>query len=272
MMLTKVNNNSFFNSLFSVSPYTYKLLIPFHLIFVLSIYIILKLNLYSLVPYGVVTWVLVSGLGISVGYHRLLSHRSFETRLSIKRLLSYLGCLAGQESPFFWTAVHRGLHHPYSDTQKDPHSPIHGFFWSIIGWQIFFKRSDFNGKIARDILTDPFLRLLTKHYYKVYWGSIIVFFMISWEFTIAAIIPALFVCLYQENVINSICHKKVFGYRNFNINDESVNNIALGLLCWGQGFHNNHHKYPNRFDFGIKWWELDCSKYFVYLLRKKKNA
>jgi len=252
-----------------LSPYGWKLFLPFHLLVVVSLYLTFQYDLFMNLRYSIFVWVLVSGFGIAIGYHRLLSHKAFSTSKLITRILAFLGCLAGQESPFFWTAVHRGLHHPHSDSEKDPHSPIHGFWWSVFGWQLFFQRSDFDGRSARDVLSDPFLRFLSVHYYKVYWGTLLVLFLISWEFAVSAIVPALVVCLHQENIINSVCHTRRMGYRNFETKDNSVNNYFLGVLCWGQGFHNNHHKYPSRYDYGVKTWEIDLTKYLIRLLQSK---
>jgi fatty-acid desaturase len=216
-------------------------------------------------------WALFSGFGIAIGYHRLLSHRAFVTSRFWERTLASFGILAGEGSPVSWVATHRGLHHPFADQEKDPHSPRHGFFHAYMGWQISVTKEDVNPRHAIDVVRDPFLRFISMRYYLVYWTVLAVFFAVSWRLALFAVVPAMVISLHQENIINSICHMPRFGYRNFNLKDDSTNIWPLGILFWGQGFHNNHHRFPRSYNFGVHWWEIDVCRWVVWLIRTDRQ-
>lgn len=234
----------------------------------------------SLILYGVdivwwqviVSWAMISGFGIAIGFHRYFSHRSFETWKPIRYALALLGCLSGQGSPIFWVGLHRGSHHRHADTELDVHSPIHGFLTSFILWQVFFKADDrIAAKVfatTKDLVRDPYLVWLHKKYNKLIWGIIIVSLAIDFSIGLSIILLPMLLSSYQENVINSFCHTKQFGYRNFDTPDNSVNIWLLGLLCFGHGYHNNHHASPNDYNFGSKWYEFDICKPLIYLIKK----
>ena len=238
-----------------------KITIPIHLLFFCSLYLLFikKVEGFNVIGF-LIFWSIFSGLGIAIGYHRLLSHKSFKCKVFVKRALATFGLFAGQGSPIFWTATHRGLHHPYSDTKKDPHSPQNGFFHSFIGWQLSFGKKDFNIKHAIELVRDPYLKFISMQYHKIYWLFVVGSLLIDWKFALLTIIPAMILATHQENIVNTFCHLKKLGYRNFNTNDYSNNIWLFGIIFWGQGLHNNHHKYPRFWNFAVKWWEFDpCS-------------
>ncbi len=246
-----------------------KLTIPMHLLFLLSL---------AGMPSGfriyhpliwVLVWFLVSGLGIAIGYHRLLSHKAFATDIWIKRLLAYFGCLAGQGSPIFWVATHRGLHHPYSDQEKDPHSPKKGWFHSFIGWQIYFSNRDFKIRYAADLLRDPYISFFSRYYYHIYWGTLGLLALASPSIFLFGFVPAAMWAIHQENIVNLLCHLGKVGYRNYDLPDDSSNIAWLGALTWGQSLHNNHHKFPRRYNFAIEPDEFDLCGLVVPVLMKK---
>lgn len=251
----------------AISPYAYKLFVPFHVLAAVCFF-----GPYSQPidwPVAISIWAIISGAGIAVGYHRLLSHQAFQTYRPVKWVLALIGSLAGQGDPFFWVAVHRGLHHPYADSPRDPHTPQKGFLWSLCGWQLFFTRKEYRAKDAIDILSDRFLLFLSANYFRIYWcivGASLIF--LPYHFT-QSLIMGMLLALHQENIINSFCHTKLFGYKNFATNDNSVNVWPLGLILWGQGYHNNHHKFPQNSNLGVKWWEVDLTVPLVFLLRKR---
>ena len=220
-------------------------------------------------------WILISGFGVAIGFHRLISHGAFNTPSVTRNMLAYLGCMGAQGSPVFWASLHNGLHHPFSDTARDLHSPVHGKFNSYIGWQIFLKPESIPFRIGARLIREPFLKFLHKNYYSVYWGTILVVALLSWKLALCGlIIPGLF-SVHQENMIDLFCHLPGAGYRNHATNDRSVNNFVLGYLAFGQGWHNNHHARPADYNFGgDRWWEFDVCSVLVPLLasRKKQNA
>lgn len=251
------------------SDHFMKMLLPLHLLFLVSLVLLfLQKGAFELwlIP---VFWVLLSGFGVSVGYHRLLAHRAFQTSTFWRRVVSFIGVMAGQGSPIAWVSIHRSLHHPFSDQERDPHSPTRGWLHSYWDWQIDFAQENINVRYALDLVRDPFIKWLSVHYYKVYWGTYALVLFANWRIAIFAMLPAMMLANHQENAINTFCHNRRLGYRNFDLSDESVNIWLMGLFCWGQGWHNNHHRYPDRADFAIKDWEFDPTRPLIWLIRSR---
>lgn len=242
-----------------------KVTLPVHGLFLISLFVIPRFGEFFHFFSFLLLWVLISGFGMAVGYHRLLSHRSFECHNAVKRLLAFFGALAGQGSPIFWVATHRGLHHAYSDSLKDPHTPCKGAWNSFIGWQMNFSDADFSVRHCVDILRDPFLKFLSIQYYRIYWVVLGVCLLVSWKFFFCALLPALVLGIHQENIVNLVSHTPGFGYRNFQTEDNSNNSQSLAFFTWGQALHNNHHKFPNRFDFACKESEFDPAATLIRL-------
>lgn len=184
-------------------------------------------------------------------------------------MLAYLGLLGNQGSLLFWVALHRGIHHRYTDKENDLHSPIHGIFSSFIGWQTKVSNKTINLMSARDIYSDKFLMFLHEYYYFIFWGTIVLSSCISLNFSLGILLPAIVLSFYQANIVNVIGHIRSLGYRNFNTTDNSVNNVFVSLILWGQGWHNNHHARPNNSNFRVKWWEIDIAHILLIPLIKK---
>lgn len=219
-------------------------------------------------------WFAISGFGIAIGWHRLLAHRAFPTNVWVKRALALLGCFGGQGTPLFWAAAHRCSHHPFSDGPKDVHSPDAGWWHAYMGWEFDGQHVAERVRLSsvRDLAKDPFLLFLHKNYSRVLWGTIFAVALFHWELALFGFILPMVWSMHQESLINLVCHIPGAGYRNFATADKSVNILWLGWLTWGQAFHNNHHEYPNRYDFGFKWYEFDLCKVFVPLLRSTHEA
>ncbi len=219
----------------------------------------------------------LTGLGITVGYHRQLTHRSFTTYNWMRYIWASLGALAVEGSPIDWCMVHR-KHHQYSDHEGDPHSPhmsgdttwqrMVGFFHSHIGWlfQSNWSKSE-RARYIPDLVEEDYLMWVDRHY--VWW--VVASFMIPT--VLAGIITmsvqgALLGLLWGGLArvafthhmtwsINSICH--VFGSRDYKSSDDSRNNVIFGIFSHGEGWHNNHHAFPSSARHGLKWWQLDLS-------------
>ena len=227
---------------------------------------------------SLIMWSLISGLGIAVGYHRVLSHRTHKLPTWKENILMFFDTFAGQGSPIFCVALHRGYHHPYSDLDdRDLHSPnIYGKFHAFIGW--FIENTEENNKVslkyAVDILRKPNVVWFHTWHYKLLWVVPLAVALIDWKLAFALFwIPGAIGTL-QDNSVNLYGHYKTFySYRNFETNDKSQNNPLLGYLGWGQGWHNNHHAFPGNYDFGSgtsgKWWEFDPCRLFLPFLGKK---
>ena len=226
-------------------------------------------------------------LGISLGYHRLLTHRGFTCPKWFERLLALLGVCCLQDSPARWVAIHR-KHHQHTDEEPDPHSPLVNFLWGHFGWLMVENRNhsqmDFYEHYARDVLRDPFYLWLErkKMWFWVYVMHAVLFFIgglvVGWATTgvyVKGLQSGLSVLVWGVFVrtalvwnftwsVNSLTH--IWGYRNYETTDNSHNIWLLALLTHGEGWHNNHHAQPRAAVHGHKWWEFDLAYLTIRLL------
>lgn len=228
---------------------------------------------------------LATGLGLTVGYHRLFSHRAFATGPVVSVVLLILGSMAGRGPMISWVAMHR-RHHECSDQEGDLHSPnMHGAspLQRLRGWLhahwTWMVRHDYPN-VARytpDLLRDPALVRANRQYYA--WVGLGLLFpaILGGLFTeslFGAITGFLwggavrmFVVEQSMSAINSFTH--LIGSRPFRVaDDNSRNSSLLGLLVWGEGWHNNHHAFPNSASFGLKWREIDIGYWLIRLLER----
>ncbi|NQT38355.1 MAG: fatty acid desaturase [Planctomycetes bacterium] len=218
---------------------------------------------------AVVLGLMTGCLGVCLGYHRLLTHRSFQTFPLIRQFLAVLGTLAGEGPPITWIAIHR-KHHQYSDTEGDPHSPRQGAWWSHMLWIFPRPRSTewrrMMERYAKDLLEDPFMRLLDKTF--LAWhvalglGLFIAGWLVwDWYTGVSLLVYGMFLrqcyVLHVTWLVNSASH--MWGYRNYDTRDDSRNLWWVGLLAYGEGWHNNHHASPTRARHGRRWWEFDAT-------------
>lgn len=257
-----------------LAPHFLKIILPLHVLGVVGVWMVFANSLFQwhhLIA-TLIGWVLISGYGIAIGYHRFLAHRSFKTYRPIEKAMVFLGCLGAQGSPIFWMSLHMGLHHPQSDTADDLHSPTRGFWSSYMGWQMFLQKTNAPLKTGFHLTADPFYKFLHKNYYKVVWVPVVVLGSISPVWCLFALVLPMIISMHQENLINSICHCRSMGYKNFETSDNSVNNVVLGLLCFGQGWHNNHHARPREYNFGYHWYEVDPAKYLIAPIMRRDTG
>ena len=249
------------------------IIIPIHLFALGALYLLISGKVEVTWLWStLIGWFLFSGFGIAIGFHRLFSHNAFVTTSLIRKILAYLGCMGAQGSPVFWASLHNGLHHPFSDTPKDLHSPVNGKFNAYIGWQIYLKPEQVPFRIGARLIREDFLKFLHKNYDRVYWGSIILVALFSWKLALFGILLPGFISIHQENCVDLFCHLRSCGYRNWDLKDNSVNVYLLGYLAFGQGWHNNHHARPTDYNFGgDKWWEFDICALLVPLIASKKS-
>jgi len=216
----------------------------------------------------IVGYVLMKMLGVGAGYHRLFSHHGFKVTTLMKRFILWCGIISGQGSPILWVAIHRGGHHRYSDTDKDPHSPEHGFWHSYILWMFKLKEGDVNPKGAVELLRDPDMIIAHKHYHSILWISHALLALINvdlWLYTMA--LPAL-ITLHVFCCQTSIVHYPNLGYRNYDVKDTSSNVPWLWFITQGECWHNNHHGDPKNPNYGSRhWWEVDPTWWIIKLIR-----
>jgi fatty-acid desaturase len=205
----------------------------------------------------------VTGLGITLGYHRLLTHRSFATNKVVEYLLTLFGVLANQDGPLSWASTHR-RHHTHSDEPDDPHSPEHGFWWSHVGWWLRPEphdpdRSFFN---VKDLARDPVMRLFERFHwvFPILLGAVLYGLGELWSGSglswVLWGVAARTVFVYHATwLVNSAAHK--WGYQGFDTGDRSRNLWWVAMVTFGEGWHNNHHAHQRSAAHGLRWWEVD---------------
>lgn len=202
-------------------------------------------------------WI-TGGLGITLGFHRLITHRSFTTPKWFEYVLATLGSLTAEGSPAEWVAIHR-IHHKYSDTEEDPHDSNRGFWWSHMGWLSYEPPpTEELKKYTPDLNGDPYYEFMRKNFMlPQVILAILLYAWGGWSFLVWGVFVRLIMVYHSTWLVNSATHK--FGYRNFESKDGSTNCWWVALLAYGEGWHNNHHAYPYSARHGLKWWEIDAT-------------
>lgn len=204
-------------------------------------------------------------LGIGAGFHRMLTHRSFQPHPVIKFILLVLGSMSLEGPAIQWAATHI-KHHGHSDREGDPHSPVEGFFHAHIGWM--FKDRMADPKVyARHLLEDKMVMFVSNTFFFWVFLSLLIPFLIGgWSGLLWAGLVRIFLTHHVTWSVNSICH--TFGKREFETKDMSRNEWVIGLLAFGEGWHNNHHAFPRSAFHGLHWWQFDLSGYLIWTLEK----
>jgi len=227
----------------------------------------------------------LSGLGITMGFHRYFVHRGFKCKPWLQTVLGFLGAMAVQGTLLHWCAIHR-QHHQASDKEGDPHSPhvgadhtlsskIRTFWRGHMGWIFEGNPHDFERYIP-DLMSDPAVVKLSSHYPLALLMGLLIPGVITglWTLTFTGFLMGVlwggfvrvFAFQHVTYAINSVCH--VFGRRSYDTSDHSKNNWVFGILAHGEGWHNNHHAFPYSARHGLKWWQVDLSYYVIFLFEK----
>jgi len=214
---------------------------------------------------------LFGSIGICLGYHRLLSHRSFQVPKWLEYAIAIVGVLALQGGPIFWVAGHR-LHHAHTeDEEKDPYSARRGFWWSHMLW-IFYPRPQFfdsrqYNRYAPDLARDPFYLWLDRYHPLLQIPlAVLLYLWGGWSFVIYGVFLRCVLLWHSTWAINSVTHLWG-GYRAFDSDDTTRNLWWAALITYGEGWHNNHHAYPHVAKCGWKFWEIDMTWWAIQLLR-----
>jgi stearoyl-CoA desaturase (delta-9 desaturase) len=207
----------------------------------------------------------VRTFGISAGYHRYFSHRSYKTSRPFQFMMAWLGCAALQKGPLWWAAHHRE-HHRHTDTPEDPHSPIaRSFWWSHIGWVLSANYDETNWPAIKDWAQYPELRWLNRfHWVPGLTLAGLCWLIDGWSGLVWGFLLSTVVLYHTTFAVNSFCH--LWGSRRYATTDASRNNLWVALLTLGEGWHNNHHHYQSSANQGFFWWEIDVSYYLIKLL------
>ena len=226
---------------------------------------------WSAVVLMLVMYWLTASIGICFGYHRYLTHRGMSMQKWLDYTIVFLGALACQNGPIKWVGHHR-QHHQYSDTPHDPHNANRGFWWSHIGWMCYYQDKCDNLKTieqySRDINGDKFYQFLDKYFIHIQIALGILFYLIGGlPWVVWGIFVRLVLVYHVTWLVNSACH--MWGYKNYEIDkDLSTNNWWTAILSFGEGWHNNHHKYPKRAKHGLKIFEVDLTWVSIWILNK----
>jgi stearoyl-CoA desaturase (delta-9 desaturase) len=228
----------------------------------------------------------LTGFGVTVGFHRLFTHRAFATKRWLRGVLAVCGSAAIEGPVISWVADHR-KHHAFSDQPGDPHSPHvdHGVGWrgalrglahAHMGWLFLHTQRGARKRYAPDLIADPVVSFVDRTF--LYWavGGLGAAFGLGWLIggTLTAALTGLLwggavrllVLHHVTFSINSLCH--FFGRRRFDTDDESRNLAWLSVLSFGEAWHNNHHAFPTSAAHGMRWWEFDSSSLLIRGLEK----
>ena len=229
---------------------------------------------------------LLTGIGVTVGFHRLLTHRSFKTTTAVRATLAALGSAAIEGPVISWVADHR-KHHAFSDREGDPHSPhvdhgggwrgaLAGLFHAHLGWLFIHTHRGSKHRYAADLIADPAIRFVDRTF--LLWVAIGLAVPFGLGVAIGGTVTdGLWTLLWGGAVrmlvvhhvtysVNSLCH--FFGRRRFDTDDESRNLLWLALPSLGEAWHNNHHAFPTSAAHGLRRWELDLSALVIRLLER----
>ncbi len=202
---------------------------------------------------------MLQGFGITAGYHRYFAHRSFKTSRGFQFVLAVLGTLAVQKGVLWWTAHHR-RHHRCADAEGDPHSPRDGVVWSHMGWFLSAQAEATDPAAIGDLTGFPELVWLDRNFVTpplllaVGLSAAFGWTGLLWGFCLGTT-----AAWHLTYAVNSLGHRR--GSRRYDTADDSRNSFALALFTFGEGWHNNHHRFPSSSRQGLLWWEIDWTYY-----------
>jgi stearoyl-CoA desaturase (delta-9 desaturase) len=221
-------------------------------------------NQYWLLGMSVLVYWFIGIFGINIGYHRLLSHRSFKTNKFWEKFCSLIGVITIVGSPLAWVAVHR-QHHRFAERVGDPHSPYLLGNWRA--WFGFWNMPKLDLKLIRDMREDSFQRELHKKYLYIILVWILILFAFDPLYVIYIFAIPACLCLHSTSAIIVIAHRH--GYRLYpDVKDKSRNSWIANLITLGEGWHNTHHAKPYAWNNQERWWEFDVPAYIIRIIKK----
>ena len=214
-------------------------------------------------------WI-VGSLGVGLGWHRLLTHRSFKAPKWLEYVLSTFATMSMQDSPDKWIATHR-IHHAFVETEKDPHSTMFGFLWAQIGWVVWGTAQDHDQATMKryvpDLLKDKGHVLISRFYLiPIVVSAFILFAIGGWTMVVWGVFARVVVGWHTTWFVNSLSH--IYGSRPHETTDFSTNNWFVALLTFGEGWHNNHHAFPTSARHGLQWYQFDMNWIAIRILEK----
>jgi len=218
---------------------------------------------------GVFLWWVAGSLGIGMGYHRLLTHRGYKTPKWVEYFLTTCGTLALEGGPIFWVATHR-KHHQNTDKEGDPHTPRDGGFWAHMGWILTGKamhnKIDSLLPYVPDLRKDKFHSWISEwHWVSQVVVGILLFVFGGLPYLLWGTFVRTVFGLHSTWLVNSATH--MWGSQRFMTGDDSTNSFWVAILTFGEGWHNNHHAFPQVARHGLAWYEVDPNWYGISALR-----
>ena len=223
---------------------------------------------------GIVMYFVSGMVGVTVCYHRLLTHRSFQTYKPVEYFLTFCACQALQSGPIEWVAMHR-IHHKESDEEPDPHSPLVNFLWAHAGW-LFVSLPDAHtykeySRFAKDLRRDKWQRFFDMFFFPIYvLTAVLIYFAgevyggLGMSWLVWGVFVRTVVLWHCTWAVNSVTH--TFGYRNYNTDEESTNNWLVAIFSFGEGWHNNHHADQRSAAHGQRWFEVDITYRLIKIM------
>jgi len=214
-------------------------------------------------------WI-VGSLGVGLGWHRMLTHRSFKAPKWLEYLLTIFGTMSIQDSPDKWVATHR-MHHKFTEMDGDPHSTNAGFWWAQIGWIVWGTAQDHDNatlqKYVPDLLKDRGQVLISRFYYlPIIISALILFAIGGWTMVVWGVAARVVVGWHTTWFVNSLSH--IYGSKPHDTGDDSTNNWFVAILTFGEGWHNNHHAFPTSARHGLQWFQFDMNWIAIRILEK----
>jgi stearoyl-CoA desaturase (delta-9 desaturase) len=219
---------------------------------------------------AIITWWIAGSWGIGMGYHRLLTHGGYKTPKWMEYFLTVCATLGLQSGSLQWVTTHR-IHHAFTETDKDPHSPREGTFWAHMGWILQGTAQNQPEEVVRryapDLLKDKFHVFVSKYYYLTFvFVGIGLYFIGGWSMVLWGIFLRQVLGWHSTWLVNSATH--LWGTRRFETHDDSRNNGLIAAVTFGEGWHNNHHANPRSAKHGLAWYEFDPNWLQIKFLEK----
>jgi stearoyl-CoA desaturase (delta-9 desaturase) len=218
---------------------------------------------------AILLWWVAGSLGVGIGFHRLLTHRSYKTPKLVEYFLTICGTLALEGGPIYWVVTHR-IHHAHADGPGDPHTPRDGGWWSHMGWILSGTAQQYDNSVvahyAPDLIKDRFHIWLNR----LYWLPLVLLGLVllafgGWSYLMWGIFFRVTFNLHATWLVNSATH--MWGTRRFSTSDDSRNNWWVALLTFGEGWHNNHHAHPTAARHGLAWYEIDINWWGIRVMQ-----
>jgi stearoyl-CoA desaturase (delta-9 desaturase) len=218
---------------------------------------------------AIALWWISASLGVGMGFHRQLTHRSYKTPKLVEYFLTLCGTLALEGGHILWVVTHR-IHHAHTDGPGDPHTPRDGGWWSHIGWMLTGPAQQYEPSVvehyAPDLVKDRFHVWLNR----LYWVPLVLLgigllVFGGWPYLMWGIFFRVTFNLHATWLVNSATH--MWGSRRFLTHDDSRNNWWVALLTFGEGWHNNHHAHPTSARHGLAWYEIDLNWWGIRVMQ-----